>query len=158
MPSDILMFCNSPVRLPRVLDQKNLKQQVQVRPQLISVRIRHLAETQRSQRVSVSEQHKTLRSATEDTDLPEKFTENGGGELRILPAAEAQQFHRLLRITAVLDDLLHVAGAHKQDLGHQLLQRHDGSGEAGVTARVRQGSVTCESENSRAQLKKTALA
>lgn len=73
--------------------------------------------------------------------LPEQLAENGGGELRVLPAAEAQQLHRLLRVAAVLDDLLHVAGPHKEDLGHQLLHRHHWRRQVGVAVRVRQRRV-----------------
>ncbi len=72
------------------------------------------------------------------TNLPEQLAEDRGRELWVLPAAEAQQLHRLLRIAAVLDDLLHVAGARKQDFGHRLLQGHDGSREAGVAVRIGQ--------------------
>lgn len=73
--------------------------------------------------------------------LPEQLAQNGGGELRVLPAAEAQQLHRLLRVAAVLDDLLHVAGPHEEDLGHQLLHRHHRRRQVGVAVRVRQRRV-----------------
>jgi len=74
--------------------------------------------------------------------LPEQLTEHGGGELGVLPAAEAEQLHRLLRVAAVLDDLLHVAGPHEQDLRHQLLHRHHRRRQVGVTVRVGEGGVT----------------
>lgn len=73
--------------------------------------------------------------------LPEQLAQNGGGELRVLPAAEAQQLDRLLRVAAVLDDLLHVAGPHEEDLGHQLLHRHHRRRQVGVAIRVRQRRV-----------------
>lgn len=44
--SDALI--DSPVRLPRVLDQKDLEQEIQVRPQLIGVGIRHLTPREHS--------------------------------------------------------------------------------------------------------------
>lgn len=73
--------------------------------------------------------------------LPEQLAQHGGGELRVLPAAEAQQLHRLLRVAAVLDDLLHVAGSHEEDLGNQLLHRHHRRSQVGVAVRVRQRRV-----------------
>lgn len=69
--------------------------------------------------------------------LPEQLTEHSGGELWVLPAAEAKQLYCLLRVAAVLDDLLHIAGPHKQDLCHQLLHRHHWGCQVGVTIRVR---------------------
>ena len=75
--------------------------------------------------------------------LPEQLAEHGGGELRVLPAAEAKQLYGLFRVAAVLDDLLHVAGPHKQNLCHQLLHRHHWSCQVGVAIGVRERRVTC---------------
>lgn len=77
-----------------------------------------------------------------DIYLPEQLTKHSGGELRVLPAAEAEQLHGLLRVTAVLDDLLHVARPHKQDLCHKLLHRHHRGRQVGVAVRVRERRVT----------------
>lgn len=74
--------------------------------------------------------------------LPQQFTEHSGRELWVFPAAKAQQFDGLLRVTAILNDLLHVTGTHKQDLSHQLMQRHDGLSQAGITIRVSKRRVT----------------
>lgn len=48
--------------------------------------------------------------------LPEQLRQHGRGELGVFPAAEAQQLDRLLRVAAVLDDLLHIAGPNEEDL------------------------------------------
>lgn len=81
-----------------------------------------------------------------DSYLPEQLTEHGGGELRVLPAAEAKQLHRLLRVAAILDDLLHIAGPHKQDLCHQLLHRHHWRREVGVPEWVRERRISWRKE------------
>lgn len=77
-----------------------------------------------------------------DFYLPEQLTEHSGRELRVLPATEAKQLYGLLRVAAVFDDLLHVAGSHKQDLCHQLLHRHHWGCQVGVTIWVRERGVT----------------
>lgn len=78
-----------------------------------------------------------------DVYLPEQLTEHSGGELRVLPTAEAKQLHCLFRVAAVLNDLLHVARPHKQDLCHQLLHRHHWSRQVGVPIWVRKRGITC---------------
>lgn len=79
---------------------------------------------------------------TKSLHLPQQFTQHSGGKLRVLPAAEAQQFDGLLRVTAILNDLLHITGTHKQDLSHQLMQRHDRLSQTGITIRVCKRRVT----------------
>lgn len=79
--------------------------------------------------------------------LPQEFTKHSGRKLRVLPTAEPQQFDGVLRVTAVLDYLLNVAGAHKQDVNHHLLQWHDGSCDVGVTIWVWQGRVTYKKDS-----------
>lgn len=74
--------------------------------------------------------------------LPQQFTEHSGGELWVFPAAEAQQFDGLLRVTAILNDLLHVTGTHKKYLSHHLMQRHDGLSQAGIPIRISKRRVT----------------
>lgn len=79
---------------------------------------------------------------TLDNYLPKQLTQHSGGELRVLPAAEAQQLYCLLRVAAILDDFLHIAGPYKQDLSHQLLHRHHWGCQVGVTIWVRERRVT----------------
>lgn len=133
------------MRLPGVLNQQNLEQQVQVGPQLVGVGVRHLhtCNLQASfQRILDVPQVWKQAGHTVDSYLPEQLAEHGGGELGVLPAAEAEQLHRLLRVAAVLDDLLHIAGPHKQDLCHQLLHGHHRCREVGVAVRVRERRVS----------------
>lgn len=55
--------------LPGVIEQQHVEEEVQVRPQLVGVGV---------------------------SDLPQELGEDGGGEERVLPAAELEQLHGVL--------------------------------------------------------------
>jgi hypothetical protein len=72
--------------LPRVLDEKNVKQQIGVVTHIVPVG---------------------------KAAMPQKFSEEGLRELRIFPAAILQQLQTIFTDVSVFDELLDVAGDEK---------------------------------------------
>ena len=89
-PTAYLERVEDALRLPAVLDEQQLQQQLQVGPQLVVVAV---------------------------GDLPEQLRQRHAREGRVLPGAVAQQLTRLLHRAGVLDDLLQIAAGRADGRG-----------------------------------------